>query len=136
MSVGARVVDDRERCRPTRRMRDVITMVRAIKVFSVPTPIVRSGVRFFGSVSLVSCLQGEDNVRPNAPRARLLWEVVSIPLGVHTGRIWAAAKVGLREATVTLLHLPPQTLRRASRRISSKHAKALDSHKPKSEGIH
>lgn len=95
MTVGARVVDDGERCRPTSRMRDVIAMVWAIKVLSVPAPIVQSGIRFLGRVLLVSGLQREDNIRSNAPRARLLWEVVGIPLGVHTGRIWAAAKVGL-----------------------------------------
>ena len=99
-------------------------MIHAVKVLSVPAPVLLSDLSASMMQQFLDLLR-EDNIGPDAAGASLLREVVGVQLGVHARRIRTAAKVGTREAAVALLHFRPQILRRASRRVSGKHAEAL-----------
>ena len=71
-------------------------------------------------------IQGKDDVGPDPADAGLLWKVICVQLGVHAGRVHAAAPILGREAAVALLHLLPEIVRLALGRITSEHAEALN----------
>lgn len=70
-------------------------------------------------------LQRKDGVGSDASGARLLGEVVGIPLRVQAEGAHAATEIGFGGAPVTLLHVLDHVFGCASRQVAGEHAEAL-----------
>lgn len=108
MSVGTLAVHDRKRHGPADWMGDVVSVVGAVEVRSIPASIAVS--LWCAVLDRTDISLWKDNVRSYSPGTRLLRQVVSIQYRVHTRRIHASPEVWLCIAAVALLHILTQPL--------------------------